>query len=249
MKTTLLGRTGVTVSRICLGCMSYGEPDRGSHPWTLGESASRPFLRRALDLGINFFDTANVYSDGSSEEIVGRALLEYAGRQQVVIATKVHGRMHAGANGAGLSRKAIFGEIDATDDFSEINATFEAQIASISTNNEARDGHLKSEEFFAADQYPTLTFVSTGLTKKDDERFVLHGDLSLRGVTKPVALNVEYGGTTTDPYGNVKAGFEVQGKINRKDFGLTWGVVTEAGGAVVSDEVGLVANIQVVKQG
>jgi len=141
------------------------------------------------------------------------------------------------------------GEIDATDDFSEINATFEAQIASISTNNEARDGHLKSEEFFAADQYPTLTFVSTGLTKKDDERFVLHGDLSLRGVTKPVALNVEYGGTTTDPYGNVKAGFEVQGKINRKDFGLTWGVVTEAGGAVVSDEVGLVANIQVVKQG
>lgn len=140
------------------------------------------------------------------------------------------------------------GEIDATDDFSEIDATFEAQVASISTNNEARDGHLKSEEFFAADQYPTLTFVSTGLNKKDDERFVLHGDLTLRGVTKPVALTVEYGGTTTDPYGNVKAGFEVQGKINRKDFGLTWGVVTEAGGAVVSDEVRLVANIQVVKQ-
>jgi len=108
------GRSGLQVSRLCLGCMSYGEPDRGSHPWTLGESASRPFLRRALDLGINFFDTANVYSDGSSEEIVGRALLEYAGRQQVVIATKVHGRMHAGANGAGLSRKAIFGEIDAS---------------------------------------------------------------------------------------------------------------------------------------
>lgn len=141
------------------------------------------------------------------------------------------------------------GEIDANDDFSEINATFEAQIASISTNNEARDGHLKSEEFFAAEQYPTLRFVSTGLTKKDDERSVLHGDLTLRGVTKPVALNVEYGGTTTDPYGQTKAGFEVSGKINRKDFGLTWSVVTEAGGAVVSDEVRLVANIQVVKQG
>ncbi|CAN5392276.1 aldo/keto reductase [soil metagenome] len=112
MKYTKLGRTGLDVSRICLGCMSYGEPDRGSHTWTLGEAASRPFIRRALDLGINFFDTANVYSDGSSEEIVGRALLEYTRRDEVVIATKVNGRMHKGPNGAGLSRKAIFTEID-----------------------------------------------------------------------------------------------------------------------------------------
>jgi aryl-alcohol dehydrogenase-like predicted oxidoreductase len=107
-----LGRTGLDVSRLCLGCMSYGEPDRGPHTWTLGESQSRPFLKKALDLGINFFDTANVYSDGSSEEIVGRALLDYARRDEVVIATKVNGRMRKGPNGAGLSRKAILAEID-----------------------------------------------------------------------------------------------------------------------------------------
>jgi len=114
MKTTRLGRTGLEVSRLCLGCMSYGTPERGSHPWTLGEAESRPFLRRALDLGFNFFDTANVYSDGSSEQIVGRALTDFARRDEVVIATKVHGRMHAGPNGAGLSRKAIFTQIDAS---------------------------------------------------------------------------------------------------------------------------------------
>ena len=114
MNTIKLGRTGLDVSRICLGCMSYGEPDRGSHTWTLGEAASRPFIKKALDLGINFFDTANVYSAGSSEEIVGRALLDYARRGEVVLATKVHGRMHKGPNGAGLSRKAILAEIDAS---------------------------------------------------------------------------------------------------------------------------------------
>ena len=114
MNTTRLGRTGLEISRICLGCMSFGEPDRGNHPWTIGDAASRPFLKKALDLGINFFDTANVYSDGTSEEIVGKALLDYARRDEVVIATKVHGRMHKGLNGAGLSRKAIFAEIDAS---------------------------------------------------------------------------------------------------------------------------------------
>jgi aryl-alcohol dehydrogenase-like predicted oxidoreductase len=114
MKYTKLGRTGLDVSRLCLGCMSYGEPDRGAHTWTLGEAASRPFFRKALDLGINFFDTADVYSAGSSEEIVGRALLDYARRGEVVIATKVNQRMHRGPNGAGLSRKAIFAAIDAS---------------------------------------------------------------------------------------------------------------------------------------
>jgi aryl-alcohol dehydrogenase (NADP+) len=114
MDYTNLGRTGLKVSRICLGCMSYGEPGRGNHPWTLGEGEARPFIRRALDLGINFFDTANVYSDGTSEEIVGRALLDYAPRHEIVLATKVHGRMHKGPNGAGLSRKAILAEIDAS---------------------------------------------------------------------------------------------------------------------------------------
>jgi aryl-alcohol dehydrogenase-like predicted oxidoreductase len=114
MQYAKLGRTGLDISRICLGCMSYGVPERGNHPWSLDEAASRPFIRKALDLGINFFDTANVYSDGTSEEIVGRALLEYAPRHEVVIATKVQGRMHKGPNGAGLSRKAILTEIDAS---------------------------------------------------------------------------------------------------------------------------------------
>jgi aryl-alcohol dehydrogenase-like predicted oxidoreductase len=112
MDTTRLGRTGLEVSRLCLGCMSYGDPQRGNHSWSLGEAESRPFIRKALDLGINFFDTANVYSLGSSEEIVGRALLEYAPRDEIVLATKVHGRMRPGPNGAGLSRKAILSEID-----------------------------------------------------------------------------------------------------------------------------------------
>jgi aryl-alcohol dehydrogenase-like predicted oxidoreductase len=114
MKTLKLGRTGLDVSRLCLGCMSYGAPDRGSHPWSMGEAESRPFIKHALDLGINFFDTANVYSDGTSEEYVGRALIDYARREEVVIATKVNGRMHKGPNGAGLSRKAIMTEIDAS---------------------------------------------------------------------------------------------------------------------------------------
>ena len=114
MDYTKLGSTGLDVSRLCLGCMTYGVPDRGTHPWSLDEEASRPLLRQAVELGINFFDTANVYSDGTSEEIVGRALKELSRREEVVIATKVHGRMHPGPNGAGLSRKAIMTEIDAS---------------------------------------------------------------------------------------------------------------------------------------
>jgi aryl-alcohol dehydrogenase-like predicted oxidoreductase len=106
------GKTGLGVSRLCIGCMTYGIPDRGPHPWTHDEENSRPLIRKALDLGINFFDTANVYSDGTSEEIVGRALKEFVKRDDVVIATKVNGRMRPGPNGAGLSRKAIFAEID-----------------------------------------------------------------------------------------------------------------------------------------
>jgi 1-deoxyxylulose-5-phosphate synthase len=109
-----LGGTGLDVSRICLGCMSYGVSHRGNHPWTLNEEESRPFIKRALEGGINFFDTANVYSDGTSEEILGRALKDFARRDEVVIATKVHGRMRPGPNGAGLSRRAIMTEIDAS---------------------------------------------------------------------------------------------------------------------------------------
>ena len=112
MDTKRLGRTGLEVSRLCLGCMSYGVSDQGTHAWTLDEETSRPFIRRALELGINFFDTANVYSAGTSEEIVGRALKDFARRDEVVLATKVHGRMRPGPNGGGLSRKAIMSEID-----------------------------------------------------------------------------------------------------------------------------------------
>jgi polyisoprenoid-binding protein YceI len=140
------------------------------------------------------------------------------------------------------------GSVEATEDFSNIQATFEAKIASITTGNESRDGHLKSPDFFAAEEFPTLNFVSTGLVKKSEEDFVLNGDLTIRGVTKPIALNVTYGGTMTDPWGQVKAGFELSGSIKRKEFGLMWDVITEAGGAVVSDEVKLVADIQLVKQ-
>ena len=109
-----LGKTGLKVSRLCLGCMTYGIPERGAHPWTLGEEESRPFLARALELGINFFDTSNSYSDGTSEEILGRALRDLARRDEVVIATKVFFPTRKGPNGRGLSRKAILTEIDAS---------------------------------------------------------------------------------------------------------------------------------------
>ncbi|HEY0168671.1 MAG TPA: aldo/keto reductase [Jatrophihabitans sp.] len=114
MDYTKLGSTGLDVSRICLGCMSFGVPGRGNHEWTLDSERSRPLIRRAIEAGVNFFDTANVYSDGTSEEIVGRALAEFGDRDEIVLATKVHGRMRPGPNGAGLSRKAILSELDAS---------------------------------------------------------------------------------------------------------------------------------------
>lgn len=112
MKYERLGRTGLRVSPVCLGCMTYGVPDRGEHPWSLDEAASRPMLQRAIELGINFFDTANTYSDGTSEEIVGRALRDFARRDEIVIATKVFFPSRKAPNIGGLSRKAIFTEID-----------------------------------------------------------------------------------------------------------------------------------------
>ena len=114
MQTTRLGRTGLQVSRLCLGCMTYGVPDRGAHPWTLDEAASRPLIRQAVELGINFFDTANAYSDGTSEEIVGRALRDFARRDEIVVATKVRFASRKAPNVGGLSRKAILHEIDAS---------------------------------------------------------------------------------------------------------------------------------------
>ncbi|KZZ84131.1 aldo/keto reductase [Bacillus sp. SJS] len=112
MNYVKLGRSGLDVSRLCLGCMSFGEPERGNTPWSLSEEESRPIIKKALDMGINFFSTANMYSDGTSEEIVGRALKDYARRDEVVVATKVFVPMRKGPNGMGLSRKAIMTEID-----------------------------------------------------------------------------------------------------------------------------------------
>ncbi len=114
MEYTRLGSTGLEVSRIVLGCMSFGDPHRGAHPWSLPLERSRPIIHAALDAGITTFDTANVYSAGTSEEIVGEVLGGYGRRDELVIATKVHGRMHEGPNGAGLSRKAIMSQIDAS---------------------------------------------------------------------------------------------------------------------------------------
>ncbi|MEO6032585.1 MAG: aldo/keto reductase [Burkholderiaceae bacterium] len=114
MQYTQLGRSGLRVSRICLGCMTYGVPERGMHPWTLDEAASRPLIRRAVEQGINFFDTANAYSDGTSEEIVGRALKAFAQRDEIVVATKVRYASRKAPNVGGLSRKAILHEIDAS---------------------------------------------------------------------------------------------------------------------------------------
>ncbi|MBE5101599.1 aldo/keto reductase [Priestia aryabhattai] len=112
MEYVKLGNTGLDVSKFCLGCMSFGEAEKWIHQWVVNEEKSRSIVKKALELGINFFDTANVYSMGSSEEFLGRALKDYANRDEVVIATKVHQRMHEGPNGAGLSRKAIMSEID-----------------------------------------------------------------------------------------------------------------------------------------
>ncbi|ADL53324.1 aldo/keto reductase [Clostridium cellulovorans] len=112
MEYTKLGNTGLDVSRLCLGCMSFGDPNRWIHKWVIDEENSRTIIKKALDLGINFFDTANVYSDGTSEEIVGRALKDFGNRDEIVLATKVYFPMHEGPNSGGLSRKAILSEID-----------------------------------------------------------------------------------------------------------------------------------------
>ena len=112
MKYGKFGSTGLEVSKLCLGCMTFGDPSRGAHAWTLHEEDSRPLIKQALELGITFFDTANVYSDGTTEEIVGRALKDFARRDEVVIATKVHGKMREEPSGRGLSRKAILTELD-----------------------------------------------------------------------------------------------------------------------------------------
>jgi polyisoprenoid-binding protein YceI len=144
--------------------------------------------------------------------------------------------------------KEFSGSVTANDNFDGAAISFDAKVDSIDTNSEQRDQHLKSADFFDATEFPTLSFASSEFKKTSDDEFSLTGNLTIKGTTLPVTLAVEYGGTATDPWGNVKAGFELTGKINRKDFGLSWNAITEAGGALVSEEVKLIANIQLVKQ-
>jgi polyisoprenoid-binding protein YceI len=140
------------------------------------------------------------------------------------------------------------GKVEAgKDDFSDAKISFSAEVNSIHTANEQREGHLKSADFFDAANHPKITFTSTGITKKGSD-YKVTGDLTIRGNTKPITLDAEFGGIQKDFSGNDVAGFELTGKIKRLEYGLIWNAVTEAGGIVVSDEVKLVANVELVKQ-
>lgn len=146
-----------------------------------------------------------------------------------------------------------FKNFDATaeinnNDLTDATVTFEAETASVDTQSEQRDGHLKGDDFFNSDAYPKMTFKSTNIKKVSDDEYKVTGDLTIRDVTKPVDLKVEFNGAATDPWGMERLGFEVTGKINRREFGLKWSAVTEAGGLVVSDDVKLLLNVQMVKQ-
>lgn len=136
----------------------------------------------------------------------------------------------------------------ASEDFSGASITFEADVDSISTKNADRDQHLKAPDFFDAAKYPKVRFVSKEVKKIDDTNYKVTGDLTIREHTKPVELAVEYGGITKDPWGQVKAGFELSGKINRKEFGLAFHATTDTGGLVLGDEVKLLAAVEVVRQ-
>ncbi|MDR6940805.1 YceI family protein [Mucilaginibacter pocheonensis] len=145
--------------------------------------------------------------------------------------------------------KSFEGElITDNDNFENAEIDFSLDINSIDTNQSQRDEHLKSAEFFDAEKYPKISFKSTSLTNTDDDEYELKGNLTIKDVTKPVTLKAEFGGSATDFYGNTKAGFEISGKINRKDFGLTWDGVTEAGSVVVGEDIKLLINVQFAKQ-
>lgn len=146
-----------------------------------------------------------------------------------------------------------FTDFDATviadkEDFSDAEVTFSAKIESITTGNEQRDGHLKSADFFDAANHPELSFKSTSIKQLSGSDYELNGDLTIRGTTKPITLKAEFGGIQQDFYGNTVAGFELAGKINRQEYGLTWSAVTEAGGVVVSDDVRIAVNVELIKQ-
>ena len=134
------------------------------------------------------------------------------------------------------------------EDFSSALINLTAEMSSISTNNEQRDAHLRNADFFEVEKFPELNFHSTSVEKKDDDNFILHGDLTLKGITRPVKLNVEFNGLTKDPWGGERAGFVVTGKINRSEFGVNFNGVLETGGVMLSEEVKLVSEVQFVKQ-
>lgn len=142
-------------------------------------------------------------------------------------------------------------DVEATtqgEDFSTAQISVNIDAASVFTNNDDRDNHLRSADFFEAEKYRELTFASTSMKKTGDDEYKLSGLLTIRGVSKPVELDVEFGGINKDPWGNLKAGFSLNGKISRKDWGLNWNAALETGGVLVSDEVKLSAEIQMVKQ-
>lgn len=134
-----------------------------------------------------------------------------------------------------------------TQDFTDATISFEASVDSINTKNEQRDSHLKSDDFFSAATFPKISFTSTEMKKLSEDTYQLTGTISIKDVTRPITFAVEYGGTMTDPYGNIKSGFTLNGKLSRKEFGLNWNAFTEAGGVVVGDEIKLMADIQMVK--
>jgi polyisoprenoid-binding protein YceI len=140
------------------------------------------------------------------------------------------------------------GSVEASsDDFSDAEIEFSADVNSINTNQADRDTHLKSPEFFDTAKYPYLTFKSTAFKSVGDNQFEMTGDLTIRGITRQVTFDTEFGGTVKDPWGNIKAGFEINGKINRKEFGLTWNALTETGNMVVADEIKIHINVELVK--
>lgn len=147
------------------------------------------------------------------------------------------------------SFKVFDGKVESVKpDFTDAKVDFNVDVNSINTDNEMRDKHLKSEDFFNADKFPKMTFKSTSMKKISDKKYVLDGNLTIRDVTKPVKFDVTYGGTAVDPYKNTKAGFKATAKIKRFDYNLKWSAATEAGGMVVSDEVTMNVNLILIKQ-
>ena len=138
--------------------------------------------------------------------------------------------------------------VETDDDFTKAKVHFEAEVNSISTNNEQRDAHLKNGDFFDSEKYPAITFDSERMEKTTEDEYKLYGTLTIRGVSKKIILNTEFGGITKDPWGNTRTGFSVSGKINRQDFGMSFGAVSETGGLLLGDEVKIKANVQFVKE-